>query len=269
MSWNRNREEVANRERTERPTSGWRGRRLICGGICALVGCAVLLCIFLCRTSPQPSDARPTADSRLIKTVQHVVQTNASPVKAKDPHEGFVLSSKGVWQPADRPYWAGATKVHAVVTNRLRRSRAVRSATDQVLLDIFSRAPGDMPAPLPAALPQRDVERMAEILLDTHPDKDGKDSEIDRLNKETLRRAKQEARKFIKEGGTIEEFIRHYHKELTSAYQERSFAQRHVAKICHEGESGEVVSEMVKAINKKLQDRGIKPIYCPTIIRKE
>ena len=40
-----------------------------------------------------------------------------------DSHPGKVLSSTGVWQPADRPYRPGRKKVHAVHTNRANRAK--------------------------------------------------------------------------------------------------------------------------------------------------
>ena len=187
--------------------------------------------------------------------------------KEKDPHAGYVLSSTGVWQPADRPYRAGSKKVHSVVTNSLRRSVA-RSGTDQVLLGIFSRSLGDMPLPLPARLPERDLKRMTEILIEQPMDK-ADDSEMEKFDKETLRLAKQEARKFIKDGGTIEEFIRHYHDELTRAYHERTDAQRYMVKIYRDGEDAEVVTKMVETINKKLESRGIKKIRNPVSLGKK
>lgn len=229
--------------------------------------CAVAIWLLLTPAN-EAKETTTSARTKVIKVVPPVLTNAVSVVTTnRDPHAGLRLASNGVWQPANRPYRAGATKMHDEVTNRIHRTGAVKSGTDQILLSVFSRAPGDMPMPLPATLPKKDLDRMAEILLDKHEEKEG-DSDLAKFNKETLRLAKAELRTYLKNGGTIEDFIKHYHDELVRSYHARTDAQRYVAKAYRDGEDPHVVSEMVKTINGKLKAQGVKKIHDPTGLDK-
>ena len=265
MAWNRPENgEAVSRPLQKRSEDRFPVRGAV-AGVIVVVGAAIAAWWILSGNG-RGEDAASTAKRSLINEVKPALSSSATNktegiAAERDPHAGMRLSSTGVWQPADRPYRAGATKVHPVVTNAMRRSVA-HGAVDQVLLGIFSRSLGDMPMPLPERLPKREVDRMAEILLDRHPDR-ADDSETDKFNKETLRQAKQAAREFIKNGGTIEDFIRSYHKELSRCYTVRTESQRFVSRALRDGEDPAVVSEMVKSINAKLKAQGIRQIRDP------
>lgn len=133
-----------------------------------------------------------------------------------------------------------------------------RNATEQALLWIMNCEPGDAPLPL-LALPQGDMKRMAEILMDKCELEEG-DSEWTKEQREQLRYAKEEMRKYIKDGGDPNSFLKYYHDQLEAMHLERSIALDSVMTLLREGGNDDIAEDYLKTVNKRLLDKGIKPI---------
>lgn len=217
--------------------------------------------------TPRHNPIQEVAPALAPKSAESPAPKPAEKEKPKDPHAGMRLASNGVWQPADRPYKAGRRYVHGVFTNRVGRSDngVARGAVEQVMLQIFSRDRGDMPMPLPDYLPENEMRRLTEILLDTHEISD-KDAESVKLSKEILNTAKEAMRKYIKEGGEPEDFIVDYHEELERSFYTRNDAQLFVHKMIADGEDPEIVEAFVEKTNQKLDEQGIKRIHNPNTV---
>ena len=201
----------------------------------------------------------------LIKEVTPAVAPKAEEAKPKekDPHEGFVLSSQGVWQPKGRPYRYGRKKVHAVITNGVGSGVSVASnKIEQLMLNIFSRERGDMPLPFPDRLTKADMDELVPILMDKHPVSE-KDSERVKYDKETLRIAKQAMTDWIRQGGDPYEFLKNYHEELCSTYFQRQDAIRMTQQMVKDGEDPEIIDEFIRRVNGKFRDSGIKTYEIP------
>ena len=266
MAWNKSSE---NGEAVSRPLQNRKGfrfpiRRAIAGAVVVVVFAAA--CFFLIFGVKDKPNAKPGVNAVRVKDVTSaksnaVIETRAPERNDKDPHAGMRLSSNGVWQPADRPYRAGATKVHGVVTNRIHRRPGQGVATtsaEQTLLSLFSKARGEMPPPRPR-LSQRDRDRLVEILISKTPvSKD--DSEAVKMSKETLAAAKSAMIAFVKDGGEPEDFLDHYYNELDKCFRMRKDLERQIKKFVHEGGSREDASIMFERMNESLEEKGILPL---------
>ena len=263
MAWNRPSEDAAGHRVNVDVTSPSRHWWYVVGAVVVL-GAAVAAW-WLWPTGETRQDAA-SKKRGLIKEVTPAVAPKAEEAKPKekDPHEGFVLSSQGVWQPKGRPYRPSWKKVHGVVTNDVGRNRqtAASNSIEQVMLQIFSRSLGDMPLPFPSYLPQQDMDRLVEILIDKNPI-DENDSEQIKCEKEILQFAKSEMMKYIKEGGDPQDFLKDYHDQLYSAYFKRFDAQNFLMEAIRKNESPEIIDGILRKYNKRLEAEGIKPISIP------
>jgi len=133
-----------------------------------------------------------------------------------------------------------------------------RNTTEQTLLWIMNCEPGDAPLPL-LDLPNSDMDRMAEILIDKVEDEED-DDEWTKEQRENLRFAKEEMRKYIKEGGEPEDFLKYYHDQLEAMHLERSMALDSVMSMLRDGVDDDIAEDYIKEVNKKLMGKGIKPI---------
>ncbi|MBQ9739916.1 MAG: hypothetical protein IJV91_03145 [Kiritimatiellae bacterium] len=144
-------------------------------------------------------------------------------------------------------------------------NRLFRTALEQVMGWVFTTELGDMPPPLPP-IPDYDLVHLEEILNqkttihETDTDKQANE-------KDTVDYVKKELKKFIDKGGDPEDFLKYYHDELNSAYQERSMAQQQVMKIMQEDPA--VAMEYMKEVNESLAGKGIKGVVLPerTLLR--
>ena len=125
---------------------------------------------------------------------------------------------------------------------------------------IFTVEVGDRPPIGLPALTERDIRRLPEILIskcEIRPE----DAEDIKERKQIVDFAKQEFRKFIKNGGDPKEFLPFYQEELQLAYDKRMDAQRSIQKILKDLDCNdpEYIREYVTRIDKMLTDQGIKP----------
>lgn len=263
MAWNKPSEKKV----AEKKKGGQRNvhlKGLIAGAIVVL-GAGLAAWLIWPDAKPPLSASTSTSTSRIKEVTPAVAPTNAvaAAPKVKDPHEGYHLSTMGVWQPNGRPTPPGRKKVHGIFTNRVGRAKVVYSnVTEQVILQIFNRELGDAPMPLPAMLPQKDMDELVSILLDKHPESSG-DSDSIKYDKETLRLAKKEMLKFVKEGGDPYDFLKSYHDQLTQAFNRRFETQNFVMDTIRNGEDPAVVNDLINRLNADLKRDGIRELDIP------
>ena len=201
------------------------------------------------------AEVKPSAAPAATNTAQ----------KVRDPHEGYVLSPAGVWQPTNRPWRADAKKVHAVHTNWSHSAKGkvpYRNAVEQMLLATFSCPLGECPPPY-LRIPQSDMKRLVEILIDK-PSIDKDDSAAQIKNKQLIAAAKKEMAEFIRKGGKPEQFFKAYHDQLQKAYEKRSAAIREVSRLVAEEGDSELARDFQDEMNKRFKKEGIRPIHIET-----
>ena len=143
-------------------------------------------------------------------------------------------------------------------------NRAFRTGTEQVLAWIFTLKVGSVPPPLPP-IPIRDEAHMAEILTANNPALEG-DSEKVREAKQMVELAKEELRKFVKQGGEVSEFMQYYHGQLVQAHQEWQDSQRSVMQIIRD--DPDLAPDYIREVNKRLAEKGIKPVNIPKKLKE-
>ena len=244
----------------KRRISPWRG---VAAGV-AFIALAGALWLWM---SPPRGGVRPKSSrgkAQIADASPRITAPRAKPseeVAPRDPHDGMVLSSTGVWQPTNRPFRAGSTKVHSVYTNRTRQARKdlpYRNATEQLLLQTFGREVGLAPFP-PLKIPKKDMEKLVDILISDNPAEEGESADT-AVAKEVISAAKAEMKKFIKNGGNPNDFFEYYHGILMQAYSKRRMAQQEILRIAHKEKDPELARMMQREVNERLEKEGIKPL---------
>ncbi len=138
-------------------------------------------------------------------------------------------------------------------------NRVFATGTEQVMSWIFTRKLGDMPPPLPA-ISIRDEAHLAEIIMNQNVVQEGDSAQVAEA-KEMVQLAKEELKKYIKEGGNIQDFLEYYRGKLVEAHDEWSASQRSVMKVLRE--EPEIALDYLDEVNARLEEKGIKPVTIP------
>ncbi len=101
---------------------------------------------------------------------------------------------------------------------------------------------------------------MWEILNNATPPNEDDDAKAVEA-KEMVTLAKQELKKFIKQGGSVQEFLEFYHGQLRLAHQEWQETQRSVIKVMKE--DPDLAPSYIEEVNKRLASKNIKPVIVP------
>ena len=140
-----------------------------------------------------------------------------------------------------------------------------RTVTEEMVSEIFSTRLGDTPPQLPR-IPFRDEVHMAEILIAANPVSNGDDDETAE-KKAIVEAVKKEMREYLKQGGDIAGFIDYYQDQLEQANNEWKDSQKSVTKVLRD--DPDIAADYIKEVNKRLKDKGIKPVNIPKKIRDE
>ena len=140
-----------------------------------------------------------------------------------------------------------------------RTNQAFRTGTEQVMNWIFNSRLGNVPPPLPRLNP-REMKYLAEILIADNPELET-DSEKVKEAKKVVQDAKAEIREYIKQGGTIEDFLSYYHGKLMQAHNEWRECNKMVIDTCRNDPG--IAQEFCRDVNKRLAEKGIKPVKLP------
>ena len=158
----------------------------------------------------------------------------------------------------------GRKKEHEIVYNESNatdengRKPIHRNSTEHIMSMIFTTQLGDMPPPLPS-VPERDKQRMAQILLDKF---EISSEDPDAEEKQAINEVKEALSEHIRHGGDVDEFFSSYHRQLELAHRERTDARNMVLETAKSGDA-ELAVEMLEKYNQNLESKGIKPITLP------
>lgn len=171
------------------------------------------------------------------------------------------------WQTLQREAMArklGRKKEHEIAYNDSNatdgngRKPIHRNSTEHIMSMIFTTGLGEMPPPLPN-VPERDKQRMAQILLDKYEIQPG---DPDAEEKRTINEVKAALSEHIRQGGDIDGFFSAYHRQLELAHRERMDARSMVLDAAKSGDA-ELATELLEKYNQNLESKGIKPITLP------
>ena len=263
MAWNRPSEDAAGHRVNVDATSPSRHWWYVVGAV-AVLGAAVAAWWLWPTGDSEGETAAPQAKQR-IKEVSPAQRGAAPRPRDEKPAADAQPPANGQTPQFVPP----APPVRTNEASRLRAMNSVhRTGFEQILLNIFSCEPGNMPRPLPSDIPEAEMKRLAEILISKDEIKDS-DTENMRLAKDLLAKAKAAMVKFIKDGGEPEEFIVSYHEQLEHAFHERQKAVAFVGQLVREGEDPAVISKYVDKTNEKFAAQGIMEIDKPAVAEEQ
>ena len=268
MGWNRPSNDqktktALRRGRTPRPTLV---RGLIAGSVAILVGAATVWFIH----SPSGEtrrDAASTVKQARIKEVKHAkvkVYREETKVEKTKELEPVLPSDPGsVSNRAAREAFLKRARANPetwfLMTNKNQKTEQVfETCVDQALNNIFNTELGDDPPIPPGEIPIWEKRRLAEILINKI---EVTEEDSDRMaeRKEQVQFAKNELKKFIKEGGDPEDFFGYYYKELRKAHDRREDSAAIVRETV-KTDDPEIARKLLDQVNEMLTKDGIKPI---------
>lgn len=138
-------------------------------------------------------------------------------------------------------------------------NRIYATSLEQTMDWVFSCEIGNPPPILPP-MSVFDYIHLTEILIRDNPILEN-DSEKVKNSKETMKLAKQEFIKFIKEGGNPDDFLPYYHGQLVTAHNEWKEARASIYEVVKT--EPEIAVEFAKKVNERLASKGIKQVIIP------
>lgn len=133
------------------------------------------------------------------------------------------------------------------------------TSTEQVIAMLFTTPLGNTPPPLPP-VSIKDEAHLAEILINRVEVKEG-DSDKVAEGKRMVQLAKEELKKYIKEGGNIQDFLQYYHGQLVEANNELRMSRQEAMRVVREDPL--IAREYINTVNKRLEAKGIKKLNIP------
>ena len=269
MAWNRPQvdsraKDSPRRTGTVRPTVAVRG---LIAGVLVVAG-ILAVWVFLGGETSAPT-AEERARAKIPDVAKAIRQSQADKEGASEVRVPVAADAQPPANGQTPQFVPPAPPVRTNEASRLRAMNSVhRTGFEQILLNIFSCEPGNMPRPLPSDIPEAEMKRLAEILISKDEIKDS-DTENMRLAKDLLAKAKAAMVKFIKDGGEPEEFIVSYHEQLEHAFHERQKAVAFVGQLVREGEDPAVISKYVDKTNEKFAAQGIMEIDKPVVAEEQ
>ena len=263
MSWNRPSDAPQPPPKKSAPPSLKRG--LLAGLLVIALGA---LGLYLFSNGEATSSSLQKKDRGLIREATPAAAPKPRELTAEEKeqlaHPGMVKAPNGVWHPKGIPFDPKWTRPHGVVTNSwgLRSRSAANNATEQILINVFSRERGDVPPMLPARIPEREWKTMAETLI-AKSEVDETDTTLTALQKGLLNDVKAELRECLKKGGNVEDFIADYEDELKRCYLKRMDMRTFLADMVKNGDDPALIRDMTAKLNEKLEAEHIKPLDVP------
>ena len=138
-------------------------------------------------------------------------------------------------------------------------NRIFRTSTEQVMDWIFTCEVGS-PPPLLPPMSIFDQAHLAEILISDNPIRED-DSDRAKEAKSTMKLAKAEFIKFIREGGNPDDFLPYYHGQLVHAHDQWKEARNAIVEMVKT--QPDIAFEFANRVNEELQGKGIKTVTIP------
>ena len=133
-----------------------------------------------------------------------------------------------------------------------------KTGTEQVLDWIFTTRVGDVPPPPLPPVPLFELNHIDEI-LDSVNEIGKDDNEETIARKKIVDEVKKELKEYVKSGGNVEDFMKHYRDELVEAWHQKSMVASEINRVIKEGDS-EIAVPFIERANKILEDKGIEPV---------
>ena len=248
--------------------------RIIIGAAVAVLAVVAALVFVV----PNGDDAGKTArgkKSATTKQASAMEKPVAGTASAKSPASSTNAIATGTENAGAK---VAATPAQASPTNTVGNSTSnkvivvdrgpgvFKNSTEQLLSMIFTCELGNTPPPLPR-ITNVTKEQLEAILAS--PNVVGeKDSAKVADAKRTVELAKKELKDYLDKGGDVNEFMAYYRGQLLQAHNLWKDEQVAMMKTCRE-EDPEVARAMLEATNKRLSEKGIKPIMMPPIYKKK
>lgn len=137
--------------------------------------------------------------------------------------------------------------------------------TEQLIADLFTTTVGDVPPIIPEIRDQ-DEASIIMVIDKMHKISDEDDDEA-AYAKETVNLAKRELDKFMREGGTANDFLQYYSQVLMDAHEEYQQSRVFIHKSIRDGEP-EVTLGVLERVNQRLAEKGIKQIELTPLERQ-
>lgn len=232
---------------------------IVAGVVVALGGLAALV-FLLTNTNPRHIGGEPDT-SRRIKDAQPAIANQAkdvgnakgqAPANGQDTAEVAEQLTPEEIEAIERAKDPLYDRHHIVAKKPL-----LEEPVEQLMLSVFETELGDMPPMLPAIpkIDQKKLDKIVGMMTETKED----DSDEAKIAKGTINAVKIELKKYLDEGGTVENFLNYYVNELDSAFNERNLCKQLQMKSM-KTDDPEVAREYFHKLNERLINKGIKPL---------
>ena len=238
--------------------------------VVAIVG--VVAAVLFLNQKPQ-LEKQPAKEKKQPKAVKTVTPSIPKVVKAEpveevskeDREKAARIAKLKAMTPEERMQYLFEEAAKKPIDLTPSTNRVFKTGTEQVMSWIFTTELGAMPPPLPR-IPIRDEAHMAEILMAKNPILEG-DSEKAKEAKQMVELAKKELIKFIKEGGSVDEFFEYYRGELVQAHNEWKEYQKSVLQVVRE--EPDLAADYIREVNDRLSAKGIRPVKLPPKLKEQ
>lgn len=236
-------------------------------GVLIVVAASVGWMVLKNSTSGAPatqSEGKSVPKRKSTKEASPVVRNAAEVSVAAKTELGSPTASNADATIQDEPPAQTNEAQTAVATSKGPRP-TFKTGVEQVMSWIFTTELGSAPPPLPN-LSRKDMQNIVAILLSKNEVSE-EDSEKVAMAKDVVEQAKKELKQYLKDGGDPQSFLSFYHGELKKAHAEWQDAQKLVMQTIKE-DGAEVGVALAKELDKRLAEKGIKPVKIPPKYRK-
>lgn len=246
------------------------GKAIVLGAV-AVAG--IIAAVLILNQKPEAS-VQPVTEKKQPKVVKEVKPSIPKVEKAKpveeeisqeDQERAARIAKLKAMTPEERMRYLFEEAAKKPLDLTPSTNRIFKTGTEQVMSWIFTTELGAMPPPLPK-IPIRDEAHMAEILMAKNPVFEG-DSEKAKEAKQMVELAKKELIKFIKEGGSVDEFLEYYRGELMQAHNEWKESQKSVLQVVRE--EPDLAADYIREVNDRLSAKGIRPVKLPLKLKEQ
>lgn len=262
MSWNRSQEKPEISEVTGTSNARW------LYAVLALVVLGGGIWLYVATRPQEREEARIEERPSRIKAVTPAKAPQAEPVKAtpKADEKSKVRAKIAKMSKEEKEDLAWQMLKEKPLDLTPRTNQPFRTSLELQLARIFTTQLGNRPPPPLPPIAPREMAHLTEILIADNPQLET-DSEEVRIGKEALKLAKQEMRKYIKEGGDPDNFVNHYYGVLNDAFQERRMCMQELMNAAKN--TPEIAGELVESYNKRLSEKGIRTIELSDKVRQK
>ena len=203
--------------------------------------------------APRPVEVQQTSSPRPAKVEK--------PIWERPIPEGLGEDSREAWKRrmAYEKKLATDERLKRYLKNFKPKPSIYKTGTEQVLDWIFYTKVGDHPPPPLPQVSQFELNHIDEILDSVNEINDDDDkSMVER--KQIVDEVKKELKKYLEDGGSVQDFLEHYRNELVAAHEMKSMVASEIDKEINESENSEKSIKFIEKANRVLEDRGIPAV---------